>query len=436
MQLLNLLRVYLPLAFGIGSSCSPKVPQLAALLDPAPAAFTSWDFYADALVISAVLFFGSLLVGLVVRGHRSARAEPGSSTPDKVYPLYGFHYWLQRAIARMTNIKFFMRLFGDSSYIVHYLRWLGYDLRGVRQTGSNFGELVKHDNPFLSAVGSGTMVADGLSIINADFSSTSFRLSRVVDRGRQLPREQDRLPLAGQGRATTASSRRRSWFPSTDRCGKASACWARPASRSRGRSSATAQFDVETRDELRRGLAAKNMHNTVTMALFLLVRWIFAFVVTLLSWPPSTSWPLSGALAFALATALILVFTVAYNVLVERLRQRLQALRPQGCSIYDAAFWRHERFWKMPAVAYLHAFNGTPFKNVIWRLLGVRIGRRVFDDGARCPSGRSSRSGTTARSTPAASSSATRRRTAASSPTASRSVPAAPSASAPSSTTA
>ena len=79
----------------------------------------------------------------------------------------------------MTNIKFFTRLFGDSSYIVHYLRCLGYDLSRVEQTGSNFGTEVKHENPFLSAVGSGTMVADGLSIINADFSSTSFRVSRV-----------------------------------------------------------------------------------------------------------------------------------------------------------------------------------------------------------------------------------------------------------------
>ena len=26
-------------------------------------------------------------------------------------------------------------------------------------------------------------------------------------------------------------------------------------------------------------------------------------------------------------------------------------------------------------------FNGTPFKGPIWRLLGVRVGRRVFDDG-------------------------------------------------------
>ena len=30
---------------------------------------------------------------------------------------------------------------------------------------------------------------------------------------------------------------------------------------------------------------------------------------------------------------------------------------------------------------------GTPFKNLVWRLLGVRIGRRVFDDGCFLPSG-------------------------------------------------
>ena len=29
----------------------------------------------------------------------------------------------------------------------------------------------------------------------------------------------------------------------------------------------------------------------------------------------------------------------------------------------------------------MQVFNGTPFKNLIWRMLGVRIGRRVFDDG-------------------------------------------------------
>ena len=29
----------------------------------------------------------------------------------------------------------------------------------------------------------------------------------------------------------------------------------------------------------------------------------------------------------------------------------------------------------------MQTLNGTPFKNLIWRMLGVRIGRRVFDDG-------------------------------------------------------
>ena len=36
---------------------------------------------------------------------------------------------------------------------------------------------------------------------------------------------------------------------------------------------------------------------------------------------------------------------------------------------------------KVPSEAYLRIFNGTPFKNVIWRALGVRLGRMVFDDG-------------------------------------------------------
>ena len=44
-------------------------------------------------------------------------------------------------------------------------------------------------------------------------------------------------------------------------------------------------------------------------------------------------------------------------------------------------FWWHERLWKVPSDAYLQVFNGTPFKNVIWRLLGVKLGRGVFDDG-------------------------------------------------------
>ena len=46
----------------------------------------------------------------------------------------------------------------------------------MEQTGSNFGMDVKHEVPGLSRVGAGTMVSDGLSFVNAEFSSSSFRV--------------------------------------------------------------------------------------------------------------------------------------------------------------------------------------------------------------------------------------------------------------------
>jgi non-ribosomal peptide synthetase-like protein len=33
------------------------------------------------------------------------------------------------------------------------------------------------------------------------------------------------------------------------------------------------------------------------------------------------------------------------------------------------------------AVRWVYVFAGTPFKGMAWRLLGVRVGRRLFDDG-------------------------------------------------------
>ena len=71
---------------------------------------------------------------------------------------------------------------------------------------------------------------------------------------------------------------------------------------------------------------------------------------------------------------------LGYGVLLERLSTRFRALQPQYCSIYDPYFWRHERFWKFSIQPGL--LNGTPFKSAVWRMLGVRVGRRLFDDGA------------------------------------------------------
>ncbi|MGW2637373.1 Pls/PosA family non-ribosomal peptide synthetase [Streptomyces sp. NPDC001348] len=383
-QLLNLLLVGTPLAFVIAVLALRNIPQLVKLSAAGPVSFTSWAFYRDdALVISAVTFFGAALVGLVFLG-TVPRLLNLFIKPDKVYPLYGFHYWIHRAIARTSNSKFHLNLFGGTSYVIPYLRWLGYDLRGVRQTGSNFGEMVKHDTPFLSAVGSGTMVADGLSIINADFSNTSFRLSRVSIGAENFLGNQIAYPAQGKtGDNCLLATKVMAPVDGQVREGVGllgAPSFEIPRSVRRDR-----QLDVANEDEVRRRLRAKNVYNTISMALFLLARWLLVFLVAVFYLAAVDLWASLGAFAFALATAAVFVFTVVYNVLVDRMIIPLQALRPQGCSIYDRAFWRHERFWKVTSLGYVLLFNGTPLKNVIWRLLGLRIGRRVFDDGLRVP---------------------------------------------------
>jgi hypothetical protein len=55
----------------------------------------------------------------------------------------------------------------------------------------------------------------------------------------------------------------------------------------------------------------------------------------------------------------------------ERVIGRFRPLQPQLCSTYEPYFWWHERLWKVTD-HYLNNFNGTPFKNLVWRLLGVR----------------------------------------------------------------
>src|SRR5260370_39997365 len=82
---------------------------------------------------------------------------------------------------------------------------------------------------------------------------------------------------------------------------------------------------------------------------------------------------------------LLAVSTVMTGVslpLGHRCVEALHPVRRMICSISHQDFWAAERLFKVNPIHYLHAFDGTPFKNVLWRLMGVRIGRRVFDDGA------------------------------------------------------
>jgi hypothetical protein len=64
-QLGNLLVVFTPLGFAALRVLFVEVPLLARLVDSGSAAFQTWEFYAECLVASAVLFLGLTLVGLV-----------------------------------------------------------------------------------------------------------------------------------------------------------------------------------------------------------------------------------------------------------------------------------------------------------------------------------------------------------------------------------
>ena len=97
------------------------------------------------------------------------------------------------------------------------------------------------------------MVADGLSVINADFSNTSFRLSQVSHRGPQLPRQLHRLSRPEPCRRELPARHEGPDSRSTGRSATASGCSARPASRSRAPSPGTAGSARVTR----RGAAAQ-----------------------------------------------------------------------------------------------------------------------------------------------------------------------------------
>ena len=369
-----------PLALAIMVTLLVKVPLLAGLLGPGQS-LTTWTFYRTALVISLVLFFGIMLLGLAAVA-TIPRLLNLAIKPDTVYPLYGIHYWVQGTIGRLTNSKFFMRLFGDSSYIVGYLRYLGYDLSRVEQTGSNVGNELKHDSPYRCFVGTGTMLSDGMSINNADYSSTSFRVSQVSLGSRSFFGNNIAYPSEGRtGDNCLLATKVMVPIDGEIREGVGllgSPPFEIPRSVHGG---SPAQGPVSGA-ELSRGLAAKNRYNLATIGWYLVVRWIRFVVVVLLA---LTALDLYDQLRFAvipLAVVAALLFNVSSSVLVERAIGRFRPLRPQSCSIYDPYYWWHERLWKLEAAV---PFSGTPFKNLIWRLLGVRIGRGVFDDGCYIP---------------------------------------------------
>jgi len=378
---LVVLLFYLPLVEGTASLAMDVAASLAGALAPTAHAGALRVLIVEAAILSLVLFFGLALIGLLLAVAVS-RVLSSFIRPDTVYPLYGLHDAVHRAIARIGRMRFFTRLFGDSSYIVHFLQWLGYHLSPVEQTGSNFGNEVMHANPSLSAVGPGTMVASGLILVNDEVSSSSFLVSRAAIGPRNFVGNDVLYPAGGRtGDNVLLGTKVMVPLDGKIREGVGllgAPCFEIPRSVERD-----SRFDhLRTGEALRHGLAAKNRYNLRTIGLFLFTRWVGVFLFALLYLAAIELYDVLPHVVSAVLFALSIVITAIYFTLVHRCVDGLHPVRPTICSIYHPDFWSAERLFKVNPIHYLHTFDGTPFKNVLWGLMGARIGRRVFDDGA------------------------------------------------------
>jgi non-ribosomal peptide synthetase-like protein len=372
-RLIGLLAVVGPLEAAVATVLfTPQGNRLGPAFEP---------LLAAAAIGAALL---AAMVGTIAVPRLLARAL----VPGTVYPLYGFRYALERAVERFSSNPLLTGLFGDSSAIPHYLRLTGWRLDPFEQTGSNFGMDVKQDVPGLCAAGTGTMVSDGLSMMNTEFSSTAFRVMPSAIGNRNFlgnaihyppgSRAGDNCLLATKVMVPTSG-------PPLENVGLlGSPAFEIPRTVQRDR-----QFhDLAAGPERDRRLRAKLRHNLVTMGLHLLLGYLLLLGVfeieDLAAGLSSRVWPTAAALPVPLVFVVaLLMFAVALFVLAERAVLGFRSLRPRSCSIYDPYFWSHERYWKLSSTAYLRMFDGTPFKTLVWRLLGVRIGRRIFDDGMR-----------------------------------------------------
>ena len=252
-----------------------------------------------------------------------------------------------------------MLLFGDSSAAVPYTRGIGYHLPQVEQTGSNFGTEIRQDSALLTTVGRSTMLSDGLSVMNADFSSSSFRMLPITIGDRNFMGNNIALPTGAKiGENVLLATKVMVPIdgPVRENVGLlGSPPFEIPRSVTRD-----SRFDhLKTPEELPRRLAAKLRHNIRSMAVLLLFRFTGFFAWMLLITISAGFYQRFGTLALTVGIIASALFSILLAAFAERAVLGFHRLVPRYVSLYDPRFWRHERLWKVLAAP---AFAGTPFR--------------------------------------------------------------------------
>jgi non-ribosomal peptide synthetase-like protein len=270
---------------------------------------------------------------------------------------------------------------GDSSLIAWYLRALGWKLTPFVQTGSNFGNEVKHETPYLSRIGGGTVCASDISMVNASYSASSFRLTRASIGEQNFLGNQIVYPYQGRtGNDCLLATKVLVPVDGPVRHGVGllgSPAFEIPRSVSRD----TSFHHLASGENLRRGLRAKNRHNLATLFWLLATRWFFLSVSTIAALF-IVDHAFNPFATLAMQTSLLIFGAVSTSV-IERAATGFRGSVPLYCSIYSKEFWQVERFFKLQASTAIHRMAaGTPFKPLLYRMVGVKVGRRLFDDGS------------------------------------------------------
>ena len=358
-----------PIGRGIAAPSGPRPGNSALTLAPIASAAAA-AFSAAAIAVG--------LAGL----YALPRLAHAFLREGRVYPLYGFHHSMQRMVETFSNSAFFNLLFGDSVFIESYLRFVGWRLGGGDFAGSNFGCEQGQDNPFLCTIGRGTMASDGLRLGNFTMSSHSFKLGECRVGARNFlgtdvyvppgSRMGDNCLLATKVMAPIDG-------PLRENVGLlGSPCFEIPRAASRdlellakigpaGASSAPrAKDSAQCRDG--GGLAGLALVRSVLGALGHVSD---GGDVRRDEFPGDGD--CGGRRLRRRARRLHLR------------RTRLDRLRPprsrtwRRCTIRRSGAWSGTGSCPTAPLSYL--FSGTPMRNVVSRLLGAKIGRKVFDDG-------------------------------------------------------
>ncbi len=272
-------------------------------------------------------------------------------------------------------------MFGDSVFIEPYLRWVGWKLGLGDQTGSNFGSEQGQDNPYLCSVGGNTVASDSLWLGNLTMSSQAFKLGacRIGERnflGTMVyvppgARIGDNVLLATKVMAPIDG-------PVRENVGLlGSPAFEIPRAASRDLDMLAAIGPEERARRLRR----KTWLNVASIAGLLASRWLILFIgIYVFGWT-SAVYGVNDMLPMIAAAGIVFALSTAVFILIERASLGFGKLKPEIATVYDPAFWQVERHWKLSDSPLAAAFAGTPMRNAISRLLGVKVGRKVFDDG-------------------------------------------------------